>query len=420
MLALFRDRRGLATAFLAGALLLLAGSLAYVAPKVLSDGIAIDFRFIWLAGSLWSEGIDPYTAAYGTAAGERLRPGNVPEFLLYPPGWWGIAVGFAAFDEVTASLLWRMTSVLAAALGAGALLWAVARATGTSATGPRATGARATEARALLGLGAAALALTFGSVAAANNITIAQTSMLVLLGGGFAAAGVVAASRPVLITGLLILSLKPSIGLAFVPLVLLLPTPLLSTAALGILVLAISAPPLLEFGPITTATGFIESAARYGALEINAGPALTGLRHLAWLATGTSPSAMLMLALCGILSAAGMVAARRIASTAEGRALGVAFAVSCLLCVAPLHSYDFVFLLPLMLLIPLLGIMDGAVILGAVLFTLRSSNIAPLLGLVPSDAMLPGTTVATIAGLGLFLWFGLRLALAIRTGQKAA
>ncbi|MEM8761695.1 MAG: hypothetical protein AAGE83_15450 [Pseudomonadota bacterium] len=415
MLALFRDRRGLATAFLAGALLLLAGSLAYIAPKVLSDGIAIDFRFIWLAGSLWSEGIDPYTAAYGAAAGERLRPGNVPEFLLYPPGWWSIAVGFAAFDEVTASLLWRIASVLAAALVAGALLWAVA-----SATGPHATGARATEARALLGLGAAALALTFGSVAAANNITIAQTSMLVLLGGGLAAAGVVAASRPVLIAGLLILSLKPSIGLAFVPLVLLLPTPLLSTAALGILVLAISAPPLLEFGPITTATGFIESAARYGALEINAGPALTGLRHLAWLATGTSPSAMLMLALCGVLSAAGMVAARRIASTAEGRALGIAFAVSCLLCVAPLHSYDFVFLLPLILLIPLLGIMDGVVILGAVLFTLRSSNIAPLLGLVPSDAMLPGTTVATIAGLGLFLWFALRLALAARTGRNAA
>ncbi|MEM6356880.1 MAG: hypothetical protein AAF844_14500, partial [Pseudomonadota bacterium] len=363
MLALFRDRRGLATAFLAGALLLLAGSLAYIAPKVLSDGIAIDFRFIWLAGSLWSEGIDPYTAAYGAAAEERLRPGNVPEFLLYPPGWWGIAVGFAAFDEVTASLLWRIASVLAAALGAGALLWAVASATGTRAAGAHATGAHATgaraagaraagaraaEARALLGLGATAVALTLGSVAAANNITIAQTSMLVLLGGGLAAAGVVAASRPVLIAGLLILSLKPSIGLAFVPLVLLLPTPLLSTAALGILVLAISAPPLFQFGPVTTATGFIESAARYGALEINAGPALTGLRHLAWLATGTSPSAMLMLALCGILSAAGMVAARRIASTAEGRALGIAFAVSCLLCVAPLHSYDFVFLLPLM------------------------------------------------------------------------
>lgn len=405
MFEIFRGRPRLGAAFLAGALVLLAAALAYIAPKVLSDAIAIDFRFIWLAGTLWSEGIDPYGAAFAAQAEARLRPGNVPSFLLYPPGWWGIAVAFAALDETIASLLWRVVSVLAAALGAGAMLLALRRETDA-------------DWRALTGLGALALALTLGSVAAANNITIAQTSMLVLLGGGLAGAGVIAGSRAALIAGLLILSLKPSIGLAFVPCLLLLRTPLLGTVALGLLVLAISAPPLLAFGPIETVRGFIESAGRYGSLDINAGPALTGLRHLAWQATGAAPSAMLLLGLSGIVSALGIWAARPLAGTAAGRALAFAFAISTLLCVAPLHSYDFVFLLPLLLLIPLLRVADGMVIGAAFLFTMRSTNIAPLLGLVPEGSVLPGTTVNTLAALALFLWFAARLGLALRSATR--
>ncbi|MEM9763113.1 MAG: hypothetical protein AAF968_11455 [Pseudomonadota bacterium] len=410
MLPLLLARPRLATGLLIAGLVLLAAALVYIMPKVVSQAIAIDFRFIWLAGSLWIDGLDPYSAVYADEAAQRLRPGNMPEFLLYPPGWWGIAVVFAGFDEATASLLWRISSVLAAVLGAGTLLWAVWRAIAPHG------GAR----HALLALGAIALALTFGSVAAANNVTIAQTSMLMLLGGGLAGAGVISASRGLLVMGLLILSLKPSIGFALVPCILLLRTPLLSTVALGGLVLLISAPPLLTFGPVETVRGFVESASRYGALDINAGPALTGLRHLGWRLTGEAPSATLLLALSGLFSAGGMLMARNLVRDVEGRALAFAFAISCLLCAAPLHSYDFVFLLPLMLLVPLLRPLDAMAIFGAALFTMRSSNIAPLLGLVPSGSVLPGTTVATLAGTALFLWFGGRLALAaIRARQRA-
>ena len=91
--------------------------LAYFGAKILGAGDTIDFKYIWLAGELWSEGVNPYTEVY-VARGEEAFVGlNPPTFWVYPPNWWPIATGSAVLSYETAGLLWRILSVVCLFLG---------------------------------------------------------------------------------------------------------------------------------------------------------------------------------------------------------------------------------------------------------------------------------------------------------------
>ena len=65
----------------------------------------VDFRFFWLAGTLWAEGIDPYGAQFRTAGAALLPPGNEVLYRFYPPQWWVVcrALAFTSIAHIVAS-----------------------------------------------------------------------------------------------------------------------------------------------------------------------------------------------------------------------------------------------------------------------------------------------------------------------------
>ena len=82
-------------------------SLYYV-----SGTTGYDFRYIWLAGYIWSNGEDPYSASFRSTSAMLPWNGHAPEVWLYPPNWWPLSSLLALSVLMTANLLWNIGNIL--------------------------------------------------------------------------------------------------------------------------------------------------------------------------------------------------------------------------------------------------------------------------------------------------------------------
>lgn len=93
--------------------ILFIASIIYLALKsiLLQEG-TIDFQFIWLAGYMWNNDMNPYSAEFKALGHQLFVGGNEPEYWFYPPNWWIIAKASAVFEYETAGTIWRTFSTL--------------------------------------------------------------------------------------------------------------------------------------------------------------------------------------------------------------------------------------------------------------------------------------------------------------------
>ena len=254
----------------AGAALLLALALAYLVLKVFDGTDTIDFKYIHLAGALWGEGIDPYSAAYAEQGEMRFQGLNRPEYLFYPPHWWAIATGFAQAPYETAGLLWRIVMAACMIGGCFVLHRTVIHIAGENR--PWRTWAMLVFAGAM---SATAIALSLG-----------QTSCLLFFGVCLYVHAFVTRRRGLMVLALVIVWLKPNVGLALS--LFLVPGLFWWPALIGgaLAVVAASLPALLPHGPIEVIRGYLHALSQWEALAPNQPWNITGLRHLAELVTG--------------------------------------------------------------------------------------------------------------------------------------
>src|ERR1700722_16637099 len=93
------------------AILFVFGLASYLAPKVFSggEGFGLDFRVIWLAGSIWADGQNPYGPVFAARYVQEFGAA-LPVSWLYPPYWYPLAVSFGLLPFTISNVIWNLVN----------------------------------------------------------------------------------------------------------------------------------------------------------------------------------------------------------------------------------------------------------------------------------------------------------------------
>ena len=359
-------------------------ALAYLAWKALFDrSDTVDFKYIWLAGHLWSQGIDAYGPDF-RATGEALFVGlNPPQTLFYPPNLWPVATAVAALPYAEAIPVWRALN--GAALVASVLIVAQA-------------------VRGVLGPGgplrpALAVAFAGAGTGAAVALSLGQTSPLILFGLALFVSLWLRQDRWTMVLALAILAMKPNYGVALAAFLLFDRRWWPSLAGGAAATLACAAPVFWTHGIVTVITEYLANVGQFGDHWANRPYSSTGLRNLLDLAFGWDLSPLTMVAVgVALLGALGALDRGRMAPDGAQDPAPLCLAVCVAFFVAPMHTYDAVLLAPVILLCRALPVLSQAVVGLALLAILREANLAQVLPAFGSGAEnFPGTRIVSVA-----------------------
>lgn len=374
-----------------GALAMLAVALLYLGHKVFSGTDTIDFKYIHLAGALWQEGVNPYTDAFREAGKDLFIGMNRPQYLLYPPHWWSIAVASAQFGYETAGQIWRIFT--AGCMIGGCLLLhdTIRRSSGRPQ--PWRTWAM----------------LLFACLMSATAITLAlgQTSHLLFFGICLFVRAYVSGARGIMALALVVVMLKPNFGLAVA--LFLLPFPIWWSSLAGgaAITLLLSLPALLPFGVTEVIQGYLHALSQWETLPPNAPLSTTGLRYLAKIGLGLDlPGTWCALTAAALSLCYGAILSRQpaLSESPHARAATLGPLLTGLILFIPLHTYDMVVLIPLIALAAALPVSNQIPFFLLMLIALRPNNIATALGLtMPEETFSVGSGLVTFASLLILL-----------------
>lgn len=345
------------------AVLLIFATVYLFKRSVLERAPDIDFRFIWTAGRLWAQGIDPYSPRF-TAIGHALFPsGNDIAYWLYPPQWWVIARPLAALPVARALVIWRGINAALVLAAAMVLALAVRR-------------ARPATPLCVLLLLIAVAALMEGT---AQTLLLGQTSILVFAGFALMAVALLTGRQSPMVIALVLLLLKPQFALPII--VCLAVTAKWRTAvAIAVAVTGVAAlPQVAQYGMLPTISGLLGNMARHGLLPSNRPENLIGFSHLIWQLTGQNIANAWDIALDFVASGAVALMLRRPISDGDAAALAIGL-IAAAIFFLPLHAYDTVALAPVAMLAVLLDGVPRYLAWGAVLVAFRPGIIAAQFG----------------------------------------
>lgn len=294
------------TAVAAAFLTCFAALLYFVSKAFLDTAPSVDFKYFWLAGDLWRQGVDPYSSAFEEAGARMFPDTNSPTWLFYPPSWYPLArlVNLLPYEE--ADLVWRRLSGVLFILGGLISIRALLRA---------GTGASVVQV-------AAFVLFVAASSATAIILSLGQSSVLVFLGLAVFLRGYLLAQRGWLIAGLILLMLKPNFGLAFVAFLLPQRRFWSSVAIAAAISLAMALPPLVTHGVGEVLGNYLEQIGRFDGMDVNDARNTTGLRNILFHVFRIDAGAFLLLGLaCAISFAVGLDS--RTAASAYERVPGV-------------------------------------------------------------------------------------------------
>lgn len=354
------------------------------------DAQLIDFSHYWLAGHMWADGENPYTALFRERALQLFGDGDPqpPLFWAYAPNWFGPAVLLGLMPVRLAGLAFAILNALVLA-GGFALLMRTGRQLGQRIGGSH-----------LLLLVAFACSMT------ATTACFGTGNCALLLFGGtcLIAWGLAAGSPRALTAGLVILLLKPNFGIPLVIAVAALPggwrPALYSVAVSAVLAL----PSLLVAAPFAMLEGLAANLRTYETFLVNSPAQQTGVVTLSWTMGGPVVPA-LWLALPATLSAVLLprLALRRIAPDDRWRRVqAIMFALlGSAIFLNRLHIYDLVLLIPLLFLATGARPMVIACVVAGATLVFRPENVSTLLGLAIAEPPL----AAAIASLGCLFFY---------------
>lgn len=287
--------------------------LAYLCYKLAVEEVGFDFRYIWVAGKLWSAGKSPYGPDFIFTFDElihALRP--ISHFWVYPPYWLPIAVPLGVLPFAFAAKLWGALNIGFVVSAA----WLFSRSRGIA-----------------LAFVLAGLTLVDASVLA---IWYGQTSLIVLIGSSLLLWSTEAKHKTAAATAaLVLLALKPNVGVFFFIFMMLRRRfGVVIGAACALVLLCIPTILLFDFREFTA---FFHALSQYNApqTEANLPANMTGAVNLLSLAMPDSAARLIsLIAMLGSTVALGLAARAGSEST---RLMGMIVAT---LVFVPLHDYD--------------------------------------------------------------------------------
>ncbi len=380
----------------------LAGLVYLLSKSVLSTEPEVDLKYIWVAGRLWAEGINPYSQEFSRIGDGLLADTNRLDTWLYPPNWWIISRTLAGFEIEFATFLWRSLNALL--LGGGVILIVSA--------------CRPCLGSLWVPVGLALFGYASTMQATAITLSMGQTSIILYFGICALLFGLLRERMAWIVGGLVLVALKPNVGIVLWVGLAALPSQWRALGLASLVTLGLCIPSFVTSGIGPTMGGLITAYLNYdGSLEVNASPNITGLRHLAGTLLGVEMSALQLSIIAALIAWLGGVAMRRRKKFFIGSHLNRELLFWILLvmmtCVA-LHSYDFIIFAPLWLLVFSAAYPAYLRLIAAtgLLLIYRSANIAEITGFKHADTLyLAGSRIDSLASLVMLLGFSVYLLL---------
>lgn len=377
-----------------------------------------DFRYFWLAGRMWLDGLSPYGPAFPEAGARLVTEGHVPVIWPYPPNFWLPSVWLGFFGIDTAWRIWLVLQAAAMIATSAALAFGmpVHRLPGSEIAGSPLS---------RTGFFGLHLAIVASSEAAFVSTHPGQFTYFLALGAALVVVGLIRGRTALVVVGVTILLMKPQIGLVVASGLMAsggraARAALAAGAASVLLVLpAMLIDPWAIPNWLQTVRGYDDAALA------NLPVAMTGLRNLLWVfggvAIGNAASMVVALA-AGAAVARVLNPTARVSGqpTAERDADMVLAMLAVVLFLSPLHIYDF-----LIAAVALLGLAGGrgplaaaGLIAGAMLywpswFYLSLSGASP-------HSIFSGSTFATLGAAALLLMLVARARASLRQGLPKA
>ena len=302
-----------------------------------ATALFVDFRYIWMAGRLWGEGISPYELVFTTRAASDFPEWTYPLLVwVYPPCWYPFALAFAQAPVDVAHRTASILALLSTIVG----IWVVWRSSQTVARRPD---------WALLAIMAFILSASVATV----TIREGAAGFVAQLGLAFIIAALLRPNQFMMTIGIALSVFKPQIGLPMCVALLLIGGNIRPLILAAICDLLLSAPAFLLHPPVEMARAIIDLSSKYTGAEINLPNAMTGVGYflanagLYDLSTGSSTLAAM---------AASSATALWVRYTDDNEASirrKIAFAIPCFIVgIVSMHPGDYIavlFVIPLVL-----------------------------------------------------------------------
>lgn len=326
--------------------------------------MSLDFSYVWGSGKAWTSGQSPYGPAFTDALSSYY-----PDARSYasPPNWYPLSRLFALFDPKVATWLWAVVNtgfmVAASFLVVRSALRFESR---FAPWARRLLPAPGTPSRTLW-LGCLFAGFTIvATKAVPANVFLGQTGAITYLGLAFIVHGATFHRRAETIAGLVLLLLKPQIGLPFVIVLLFDRSIRFSVVTAVAIAGGMALPALLIGSPVDVIRDFLTNIAAYSDAERyeNSPDVMSGVANLLFNAAGFRPSAFVWVGLAIAATLTGWRLSRRKIGSEFDRLIMIGSAALAVLLLVPLHTYDFVMLAAFA---PLLAFARGAgLVLGTV------------------------------------------------------
>lgn len=355
--------------FLGSAIILLVGLGYLIRKSVLFSDPTVDYQFIWLAGEMWSMGLNPYSDTYFSLGQEWFASTvHPPKVWFYPPNWWPVARLVALTSFETGIVLWRGLSAIC--LVAGILV--VAGFYRSHVAKPDATRVNITLAFVCL-MSATPIALSLG-----------QTTFLSFLGLSLFLAAYLAGNGFVMAVGLFLLMMKPQIGLPFCLFLLAGQRWFPTLAGAAVLSILAALPAFFYVGLGEFLGTYVDQFSYHNDMAPNHPREMTGLRNLGHdLFAARLSTLPLTLLASGIAFFLGIVPS----TSGAHRAVKLCLLLSMIVLVVPLHTYDMIVLAPLILLVAPMRLAAQVVIFAGLFLIFRANNLAELTGYYDSQTV---------------------------------
>ncbi|PQA86179.1 glycosyltransferase family 87 protein [Hyphococcus luteus] len=367
-ITLYARQRGAISAAYAAALL----GLVYLFMKsALMGAPTVDFKYFWLAGDLWRDGVSPYSQAFAERAAETFPQTNHAQIFPYPPNWWLVSSTLALMPHDLAAWIWRTISAVLT-FASIALAWRAIR--------PREGF--------LHPLFAASLAYAFLMSATPMNLAIGQNAAVMLFGLAFVIFGACSQRPWALAAGIVVLMLKPQLGAPVAAYFLMQKDGWKTVGAAALVTFVMCAPAFFSSLPAELTTDFLHQVSIYDTQETAFAVSMTGARNITLLLTGADISS-------AWFALASLAAGFAIGALCRGN--GLPLLIGSVLFITPLHTYDLVLAAPLLIFsFAMTGVAQWLLWAGlAIIF--RANNIAAATGLHYADTLsFPGASVASI------------------------
>ena len=368
----------------------LSVAFGYLAWKSLDASVAdVDFKYLWFAGKLWAEGTSPYGMQYYERAQSLFLDTNVPKWMVYPPSWYPLAKILALLPLAVAERLWGALSGIMIVVSGTLMLRTIWHLRESNQIWPFVAFAT------FLGMGSAT----------ALSLSLGQTTPLMLVGVALFLHGFVARSQVTLGAALVILMLKPNLGLPFLAFLLFWRSLWPAVVGAGAVSTLSALMALLPYDPVTVIREYTQLLRSYGGDAVNAPPSLTGLINLVYHTLGLNLGGFIPVGLAiiaAVMFAFWLKAAEpKSQSPDRVRYVAALALLGSVLFLVPLHTYDLLLAAPLLLFLPLVdfwkrGITVFSLVPIFVLF--RTNNIATATGLTfATETYFPGSSIASIA-----------------------